>query len=157
GKKARGGEVEKKYFVVQFGDVVFYRFLMSIGLTPNKSKTLAKVDIPDKFFIDFLRGCIDGDGSITIHKHPQSKNDQLRLRLSSASQKFLEWTKERVSSLYKISGGWIDKGPSVHQLCYGKADSVKILNLLYYPKVEYYLERKFVKAKPYLKGEWWNW
>ncbi|PIZ81282.1 MAG: hypothetical protein COY02_02875, partial [Parcubacteria group bacterium CG_4_10_14_0_2_um_filter_41_6] len=40
GRKCRGGSKEKKYFQVQFGDKNFYNFLMSLGLTPAKSKTL---------------------------------------------------------------------------------------------------------------------
>src|SRR3990167_11054371 len=40
GKKARGGQVEKKYFRIQFGDKSFYEFLLGIGLTPHKSKTI---------------------------------------------------------------------------------------------------------------------
>ncbi len=47
GRKARGGEKEKKYPVLQFGDVNFYEFLLSIGLTPAKSKTLDNVVIPE--------------------------------------------------------------------------------------------------------------
>src|SRR3990167_3531617 len=44
-KSARGGEIEKKYNNVYFGDVIFFRFLNSIGLYPAKSKTIKKVDI----------------------------------------------------------------------------------------------------------------
>ena len=32
GKKARGGSLDKKYFVLQFGDRNFYDFLVGIGL-----------------------------------------------------------------------------------------------------------------------------
>lgn len=31
----------------QFGDVLFYDFLLSIGLTPAKSKTIGSITIPD--------------------------------------------------------------------------------------------------------------
>ena len=31
----------------QFGDVLFYKFLMSIGLTPAKSKTIGVIKIPE--------------------------------------------------------------------------------------------------------------
>src|SRR3989344_3887527 len=39
---------------VQLGDVLFYRFLMSIGLTPRKSKTIGSVSIPQEYFFDLL-------------------------------------------------------------------------------------------------------
>src|ERR1041385_2190618 len=35
---------------VQIGDVLFFRFLQTIGLTPAKSKIISTVAIPDKFF-----------------------------------------------------------------------------------------------------------
>ena len=50
------------YYQIQFGDVKLYRFLLSIGLSPNKTKTLGGLKIPNKFFPDFLRGHLDGDG-----------------------------------------------------------------------------------------------
>ena len=37
-------------FRLQLGDVKFYRFLQSIGLHPNKSKTIKEVSVPDKYF-----------------------------------------------------------------------------------------------------------
>src|SRR3989344_1750207 len=55
GLKARGYSKEKKYFVLQFGDINFYEFLLSIGLMPAKSKILKKVCIPSPLFADFLR------------------------------------------------------------------------------------------------------
>lgn len=132
-KKARGRELNKKYFVLQFSDVNFFEFLVSIGLTTNKSKTLGAIKIPEKYFKDFLRGCIDGDGSISIFKHPQSNRPQYKLRLCSASKNFLVWILSRVSKLYKISGGsiHIPKKSSVHTLVFGKYDAVKILSIIY--------------------------
>ena len=53
---------DKKYYQIQFGNVQFYRFLLTIGLTPNKSKTLGELKMPDHYFADFLRGHLDGDG-----------------------------------------------------------------------------------------------
>ena len=56
GKKANGTLPGKPYFVAQFSDVLFYKFLMDIGLMPNKSKVIGDVKIPDSYFFDFLRG-----------------------------------------------------------------------------------------------------
>lgn len=53
------GFSEKKYPHIQFGDINFYKWLVGIGLTPHKSKTLGKLEIPDKYFFDFLRGHFD--------------------------------------------------------------------------------------------------
>ncbi len=54
---------------IQVSDVRLYRFLLLIGLTPRKSLTLAGVDVPDEFFDDFVRGLLDGDGSIYLRRH----------------------------------------------------------------------------------------
>src|SRR3989344_2092153 len=57
GKKSRGGDLtNKKYFVIQIGDNNFYDFLLSLGLTPAKSKTIGPLKIPSVYFKDFLRG-----------------------------------------------------------------------------------------------------
>ena len=134
GKKARGGGKEKKYFVLQFRDTNFYEFLVAIGLTPAKSKTLGKLSIPKEYFWDFLRGCIDGDGTIGVFKHPESIQPQLRVRLYSASLKFLAWLKEEISELSDLEGGLIEdtiKSSRVYRLSFGKKDSIKLLRLVY--------------------------
>lgn len=150
GKKARGYSKEKKYFVIQFGDVNFYEFLLSIGLMPAKSKTLSKIDIPKKYFVDFLRGCIDGDGNISISYHPESSHEQLKIRLASASLNFLNWIDDEIYKHIKTNGGWISKDKSVFTLNYAKKDSIKLLNFVYYKGDYFYLKRKYQTGKMFL-------
>lgn len=152
GRKARGGSSEKKYFVLQFGDIHFYEFLVSIGLTPRKSRTLKSVSIPDVYFADFLRGCIDGDGSIGSFTHPESSHPQVRVRLATASQAFAAWLLHTARRLYGISGGYICglKGKSMYQLAFAKTDSIKILQLMYYDNSVPALQRKRVIAQDIL-------
>jgi hypothetical protein len=147
GKKARGYSTEKKYYVVQFSDVLFYRFLVDIGITPRKSKTLARIGIPNVNFYDFLRGCIDGDGTISTFQHPESKNPQLRIRLYSASESFLEW----IQSVTTQDGikGFISKSGKIHCLAYAIRDSLKLLPLLYPPDCRFFLQRKYSKIAQY--------
>lgn len=155
GRKSRGYDREKKYFSLHFGDKNFYDFLLSIGLMPAKSKILDRLKIPEKFFFDFLRGCLDGDGTITTSRHPESRYLQLRVRLSSASPKFLHWMKSEIRSILKIKGGYIEKKKRVLVLSYGKTDSLKILEFIYYDEVKYCLTRKHNIFKK-IKGEWRN-
>jgi hypothetical protein len=133
GKKSRAKEKEKKYFILQFGDVNFVNFLISIGITNNKSKTIAKIKIPKEYFLGFLGGCIDGDGSIVVFNHPESKQCQLTLKLFSASYKFLDWILSYCREICNIKGGSIlDKYKNrVYTLRFGKQDSVKILTMIY--------------------------
>ena len=152
GMKSRSKDAEKKYYFLQFGSVDFYRFLLEIGLTPNKSKTLPDLKIPKKYFADFLRGCIDGDGSIREIAHPESKHLQLRVSLASASVPFLKWIHESIRIQFNIEGGWINTstGSRCSSLSFGKADSIIILKEIYSNRNMYRLERKFLIAKKYL-------
>lgn len=152
GKKTRGNSLEKKYFVLQIGDKNFYNFLLSINLTPKKSKTIGELLISREHFPHFFRGCMDGDGSITISNHPESSKKQLRIRLCSASKKFVLWIMGELASSIHISGGWIysERGGSLYTLSYGKADSIKIIHFMYDEKGELYLGRKFNIAKKFM-------
>lgn len=149
-KKTRAKEDIKKYYQIQFGDINFYEFLLSIGLTPHKSKTINNLCIPGKYFMDFFRGCIDGDGSIGAFMHPDSKNPQLRLRLCSASKKFLLWTMAQ-NKIYGVKG-YIRNANRVYILEYAMADSINLLNKIYYKGFPLSLNRKFLFAKKYLAG-----
>jgi hypothetical protein len=151
GVKARGGSNIKDCFRLQFGSVSFYEFLLKIGLTPAKSKTIGELSIPELFFFDFLRGCIDGDGSITISMHPESKHSQLKLSLVSASRPFLSWIFEKIKNITGITGGWIqNNNDGVYVLCYGRADAIRLFNLMYTENAPC-LQRKYILAKPYLE------
>ena len=107
GTKTNGNK-QCLYYQIQFGNVKLYRFLVSIGLTPNKSKTLGSLEIPRAYFRDFLRGYLDGDGNITVARHPESKHPQLRVRFASASLVYLDWLKNQVQTHLGISGGFIE-------------------------------------------------
>ena len=100
-----------KCFHIQWGDRVFYDWLVKIGLTPAKSLTLGQIAVPDEVFRDFLRGCIDGDGSIVtyVDRFNTSKNakyvyDRLFISLVSASPAFLRWIRATVRRLRGVKG-----------------------------------------------------
>ena len=67
-KKAKTSWEKKLSYKVQFGNVQLYRWLLKIGLFPNKTYTIGELKIPDEYFIDFLRGHLDGDGNIRFYK-----------------------------------------------------------------------------------------
>lgn len=84
GRKARSYKKEKKYSQLQFGDVHFYKYLLELGLSTQKSLTLSALKINENFFFDFLRGVIDGDGNISSWTHRTNYNQQWCLRIYSA-------------------------------------------------------------------------
>jgi hypothetical protein len=83
------------YWHLQWGDRDLYDWLVDLGLTPAKSRTIGALAVPDACFADFLRGCIDGDGSIVIYvdrfhatKDERYVYTRLVVSLVSASPRF---------------------------------------------------------------------
>jgi hypothetical protein len=52
---------------LQWRTRAFYDWLIAIGPTPRKSLTIGPLRIPDEYFADFMRGCIDDDGTILVY------------------------------------------------------------------------------------------
>lgn len=149
----KGNKVTRKHFYIYFGDIFFYRFLNSIGLTSGKSRTIKKVDLPDKFFNDFLRGLFDGDGTFyTFWDTRWPKSFVFHLAFSSASRNFIMWLKLKLSELYGVKG-FVKKGDGVLNLTYHKGDSRKIYEVMYYKGVKIFLERKYTKIKAALEND----
>jgi len=121
-------------FRVQFGDILFYRFLLGIGLSNAKSRTIGSLEIPDKYFFDFLRGSFDGDGCFYSYWDPRWKASfMFYTSFISASNKHIEWLREEIFKRLKIKGH-ITKAKRVnyyYQLKYAKSDSLKILKKIY--------------------------
>ncbi|MEK7173371.1 MAG: LAGLIDADG family homing endonuclease [Patescibacteria group bacterium] len=59
---------DRPSYLIQFGNIQLYNWFLSIGLFPAKTYTIGKIKIPDEYFRDFLRGHIDGDGSIWTYQ-----------------------------------------------------------------------------------------
>src|SRR3989344_1379537 len=139
------GFSQKMYYRTQFSDVKFYRFLLSIGLFPAKSKTIGKLKIPEKFFADFLRGCLDGDGYTYSYFDPRWKSSfQLYTGFVSASKTHLDWLNLTIVKLYGIKGT-IRFHTRAFTLEYAKKNSLILLKQIYYKKDILYLERKYSK------------
>src|SRR3989344_3497645 len=90
---------------VQFGDVLFYRFLQTIGLMPNKSKIIGEIRIPKKYFFDFLRGSFDGDGSTYSYFDPRWKSSFMFYTVfASASRQHIAWLQKQIWERLRIRG-----------------------------------------------------
>ena len=153
GKSARGGEQIKKYFYVGFVDIVFYSFLNRIGLTSAKSKTIKSVDVPEKFFRDFLRGLFDGDGTFYTFWDTRWPNSfAFKIAFASASIAFVKWLKEKLSQRYAVRG-YTHKGAGVFNLEYSKGDTKILFATMYYQDGLPCLERKYLKLKNAFKKD----
>lgn len=146
-KSARGGETEKKYFHLCFKSRQFYQFLLGLGLTPAKSKTIRTVNIPDLFFADFLRGLMDGDGTFWTHWDKRWPNSFVyHLEIASASPAFIKWLKKKLTTLYGVKG-FMHQGKGVKSIRYVKGDSRKLYEIMYYKPNLMFLTRKYNKIK----------
>lgn len=132
---------------VQFSDVTLYNFLISIGLTPCKTKTLGKVAIPDKYFFDFLRGHYDGDGCFYSYFDPRWKSSfMFYLIFVSSSEDHILWLRDSVTRLAGISGN-ISRAGSTLQLRFAKNETRKLLSRMYNDSGAVSLSRKRLKIE----------
>lgn len=147
-------------FRVQIGDVKLYRWLLTIGLSVRKTYSLGVIDIPYEYFIDFLRGHLDGDGSITTYTDASnaSKNKKyvytrIWVRFISASKPHLDWLQREIISHIGITGRLHTVKPTdtrrvpMYILKFGKKESLKLFPALYYSPNVPALERKRVIAE----------
>lgn len=133
------------YYQIQFGNVRLYRFLQEIGLFPNKSKSLGALKIPRKYFADFLRGHLDGDGFTYSYWDKRWKSSfMLYTGFISASYNHVEWIKAKIEKEYDLKGN-IRKANRSFQLLYAKKSSVILLKKIYYKDDLPSLQRKQFK------------
>ena len=132
---------------IQFKSAAFYSFLLSIGLTPAKSKTLGALKIPNKYFFDFLRGVFDGDGSTYSYWDPRWKSSfMFYVQFASASKIFIEWLQRTIVRHLSVSGR-ISRaaGKSTYQLKYAKGEGIVVLREMYRKDTIIFLRRKRLK------------
>ena len=158
-----GGWGQRGYHIT-WNDRTLYEWLIDIGLTPAKSLTLGPIAVPDQYFRDFFRGCIDGDGSVLtyIDRYHTVKNAEyvygrLYVSLVSASHGFVEWMLATLRRLLSVRG-WIDVDSRagrrpIYRLRFAKRDSTRIVRWMYYAPDVACLGRKRIKAERFLSGE----
>ncbi len=138
---------------VQFSDITLYDFCLAIGLTPNKTKTIGELAIPDEYFFDFLRGHHDGDGCFYSYFDPRWKSSfMFYLTFISASSTHMDWIRWNVERLVGIRGHMTTSARScITQLKYAKADSLKLLGRMYPQAGVPHLKRKRLKIEEALR------
>lgn len=158
--------VNQGAFRVQICDVPFYDWLLRIGITPRKSLTLDSLRVPDSVFLDFVRGLMDGDGSVknslvvpNPRRYPAHTYQRLQVLFHSASNVHLDWLRAELCRRLGLRG-WIgvrQRGrPSpLYVLRYSKHESIALLSALYADPSAPRLDRKWkrwedfcTKSKP---------
>ncbi len=161
-EKSNSYKSPKKSYHLQFGNVRFYNWLLGIGLMPNKTYRLEKIKVPKLYFRDFLRGCLDGDGSIFTYidkymsyKGKRYRYNRLYTAFNSASYKNLHWIKDILTRDLGIKGAlnsWLKnkKCAPAWTLRFAKNESFKLLDWLYYKSNLPCLNRKRRIAERFL-------
>ncbi len=136
GKKRSGPRTSVSH-QIQIGSRGMVRFLTAVGLTPRKSLTIGSLEVPDDAFPDFLRGVIDGDGSIRTWIHPGNGIQQWALKISTASPAFAAWLRSRIEESFHVRGAVHQKRTALkhplYDVKFGKLAMKIILRACYYP------------------------
>ena len=149
---------------VQFSHVQLYRWLLKIGLFANKTYTIGELKIPKKYFSDFLRGHLDGDGDIrtykdyyNTYKNPKYIYTRLYTRFRSVSKKHVRWLRKNIYNYLGIKGSFTQRKPwmphqttSMWELKFAKKDSIKLLSWIYYAPNVPCLKRKRKIAEKFI-------
>src|SRR3989344_2415742 len=125
---------------LQIGSKTMVSDLSSLGLGPKKTKRMSLPEIPQDYFFDFIRGYMDGDGSITVS--PQ----YVLLRFTTGSQLFLGDVDSKISEMLGIKGSLFYSG-NAWRLNYSGKSAMKLLKSIYKQGYFCCLKRKYEKYR----------
>lgn len=137
-------------YTLSTSDIDSMNWLMSYGCVPRKSKTL-KIEkpIPDNHIKDFIRGVVDGDGSISTCPYTKIKNgkeykyQKYTVYICSASEIFLQQIKKMVpqnincnickvkQTTSVINGRLVIPTCDIYRLTFNDSNAKKLIMALY--------------------------
>lgn len=114
--------------------------LAKFNIVPNKTYTTTQVVFPEQFVIDFLRGYIDGDGSIYY------SNNMWHVSITGHSQTLITDFRDKIDELIKkdnhLKPTYYN---NVYKVTWNGNDAKQIVSLLY-NNSDIYITRKHAKA-----------
>ena len=123
--------------------------LKSIGVTPNKSKTVEfPSGLPDECLRHFVRGYFDGDGCVCFRKMKGKIKElivkKLTIIFTCGNKSFLEELSYKLDKIIGIGEKRIHESKRAYQLHYSTSDTIKLFKFLYQHVTQHvYLKRKF--------------
>ncbi|MDO8506474.1 MAG: hypothetical protein Q7S41_02575 [Candidatus Limnocylindria bacterium] len=142
--------------------MLLYRWLITHGIRPRKSLTLAGVDVPPEHLVSFIRGLLDGDGSIYTKRHrptprtyPNYWYERLWTFFTSASRAHIDWLREEIHRELGLDG-YVETRQQegrhdFYRLKYGNRASMVLLSVLYADRGAPCLLRKRRKFDLYVR------
>jgi hypothetical protein len=152
----------------RFASQIVKDWFIRWGCTPAKSLTLKiEKQIPKQFIPDFLRGVVDGDGSVLFFTYEQKKNNKMytcrksRSAIYSASKNFIDQLLNIIPSSItpsvaintpagkingSINGKQIIARVNTYAISVNDTTAAKFVNWIYYPNNPISLARKNITA-----------
>jgi len=151
GSKSSGRPGEERYPRIQFGNVKFYKWLLTIGFVQNKTYGVGALEIPDRFFSHFLRGFYDGDGCSYSYFDPRWRSSfMFYTSFVAKSEKHIRWLRKNIRRLVGVKGRVVYTS-RVYRLQYAKRESKIVIAYIYKGADKIYLSRKYDKIMKILK------
>ena len=105
--------------------------IINKGIIPNKTTRIKLPNVPDQYINDFIRGYIDGDGSIWYN------GNSIKLQILG-NINFIQEICNKISSLYNINGHIYEHNKSTgtkncYRLIYNGKKANFLLDNIYYP------------------------
>lgn len=118
--------------------------LISMGVVENKSQKDIFPTVDDKYFFDFLRGYIDGDGCF------YSSGSCVYMHITCSSKVPLEYIQKKLFT-YNIETRVYQENSKKYRLaCVNTKEMKKLVNRLYYKDGLFCLRRKYEKIKHFI-------
>lgn len=148
------------YYAIRITRNELAEWLIEHNCNPRKTLTIKMPNVPTQYMPDFLRGCMDGDGSIGTYTDKHGRVSR-KCFLISSSLPFLEEiqgylkTQDIGSTIIEkkqtkpseVNGKLIIQKNKCYALTTHATNSYKLVKLVYYPGHTLSLKRKNMKAQ----------
>lgn len=136
---AKGFSVSK----LQWSSETHKKDLASYGIIPEKTfKLKPPYKLNKKYWIDYIRGYFDGDGSIVLN---ENNYNTLTWEIGSATKDILEFIRDFLTEEYGIPYVNIyetQRKEKFYLLMYSTNSAIQLYNIMYYKEDILYLPRK---------------
>lgn len=143
---------KKNIFELRIYNQEIVNWLISKGCVPRKSLVIQMPQVPSQYLPDFIRGCVDGDGCISISNYKKKDRKKIYRKIisyiSSSSLNFIQ----SLNALIGIKNSFVIIKPGTgkkikykhphYRLIFNDSYATKFLNWIYYPNHKLSLKRK---------------
>lgn len=133
-------------YQIQLRNQTLAKDLIGLGVMPRKTYNLGKIEVPNEYFADFVRGFFDGDGSVFIYN--VNGTPQIKVGFVCASLEFITDFNQKLCHSLGIKEKSVHCIPanenkaSKYSIDFYISDCEKFYNFIYGNNPELYLERK---------------